>query len=56
MCPYQKKTAIELKPEVTPPRLFVTGIIVSEDASYAIVDTLTGSVIAQPGDEMKARP
>jgi hypothetical protein len=49
----ERETAIELKPEVTPPKLFVTGIIVSEDASYAIVDTLTGSVIAQPGDEIE---
>ncbi len=49
----ERETAIELKPEVTPPKLFVTGIIVSKDASYAIVETLTGSVIAQPGDEIE---
>lgn len=43
----------ELKPAVDPPRLFVTGIIVSEDASYAIVRTPTSSVIVQPGDEIE---
>lgn len=42
----------ELKPAVEPPRLFVTGIIVSGDASYAIIATPTSSVIVQPGDEV----
>ncbi|HXL03754.1 MAG: hypothetical protein GX872_09300 [Firmicutes bacterium] len=43
----------ELKPVVDPPRLFVTGIIVSGDVSYAIVSTPTSSVVVQPGDEIE---
>jgi hypothetical protein len=43
----------EVKPAVDPPRLFVSGIIVSDDASYAIVKTSTSSVIVQPGDEIE---
>ncbi len=43
----------EVKPTVDPPRLFVSGIIVSDDASYAIVKTSTSSVIVQPGDEIE---
>ncbi len=38
---------------VDPPKLFVSGIIVSDDASYAIVKTSTSSVIVQPGDEIE---
>lgn len=43
----------EVRPAVDPPRLFVSGIIVSDDASYAIVKTSTSSVIVQPGDEIE---
>jgi hypothetical protein len=41
------------KPEVDPPRLFVTGIITAEDASYAILRTSVSSVIVQQGDEIQ---
>jgi hypothetical protein len=43
----------EEKPVVDPPKLFVSGIIVSDDVSYAIVKTTTSSVIVQPGDEIE---
>ncbi len=43
----------ESKPQVMPPRLFVTGIITAEDTSYAILRTSTSSIIVQPGDEIE---
>ena len=43
----------ESKPPVDPPRLYVTGIITTEDTSYAIVRTSTSSIIVQPGDEIQ---